>query len=99
MKHEYVYYNFVDVYDDKIFTKERANEWRDYIVASYTSVYEGMKERLDYSVPVEFSVNKSLLEETIIDAIIRMRKIVDSHNNSVENPNNTMNGVEIFFGN
>ncbi|MDO5151112.1 MAG: hypothetical protein Q4D76_17235 [Oscillospiraceae bacterium] len=32
-------------------------------------------------------MNKSLLEETIVDSIIGMRKIVDSRNNSVENPN------------
>lgn len=87
MKQEYVYYDFVDVYDDKVFTKERADEWKDYIVQSYKIVYDDMKSMLDNSSPIRFWVNKSLLEETIIDAIIGMRKIVDSSNNSVEDPN------------
>lgn len=87
MKKKYVYYDFVDVYDDDVFTRDKANEWRDYIVKAYESVYTEMKSKLDLSVPVQFSVNKSLLEESIIDAIIGMRKIVDSKNNSVEDPN------------
>lgn len=87
MSKKYVYYDFVDVYDDKIFTRDRANEWRSYIVEAYKSVYKGMRNKLDLSVPIQFSVNKSLLEESIIDAIIGMRKIVDSKNNSVEDPN------------
>ncbi|MDO5151111.1 MAG: hypothetical protein Q4D76_17230 [Oscillospiraceae bacterium] len=52
MNGKYVYYDFVDVYDDKIFTRERANEWREYIVDAYKSVYEEMRSRLDSSVPV-----------------------------------------------
>lgn len=87
MQKDFVYYDFVDVYDDKIFTHERGDEWKDYIVESYKSVYAKMKSRLDYSTPIQFSVNRSLLEETIIDAIIGMRKIITSDNNGVEDPN------------
>ena len=29
MQKDFVYYDFVDVYDDKIFTHERGNEWKD----------------------------------------------------------------------
>lgn len=86
MNRKSIYYDFVDVYDDKIFTKDRANKWRQYIVDAYKSVYCEMKRKLDLSVPIRFSVNKSLLEESIIDAIIGMRKIIDSKNNSVEDP-------------
>lgn len=87
MNEKYIFYDYVDVYDDKIFTKDRANEWRSYIVDAYKSVYTEMKAKLDMSVPIQLSVNKSLLEESIIDAIIGMRKIIDSKNNSVEDPN------------
>lgn len=83
----FVYYDYVDVLDDKVFTKERTDKWWDHIVDSYTIIYEEMVEKLDMECPIQFSVNRSLLEETIIDAIIGMRKIVDSSNNSVENPN------------
>ena len=87
MQKDYIYYDFVDVYDDKIFTHERGDEWKNYIIESYKSVYFKMKSCLDNSAPIKFSVNRSLLEEAIIDAIIGMRKIVKSDNNDVENPN------------
>ncbi len=84
---KYVEYDFVDVLDDEIFTLEKANEWNDYIVDNYKFIYEEFENVIDNVTPVEFTLNKMLLNETIIDAIIGMRKIVDSKNNSVEDPN------------
>ena len=82
-----VFYGAVEVYDDKIFTRERSHEWQQYIVAAYKSIYERMQNTIDPSCMISFYVDKALLEESITDAIIGMRKIIDSHNNSVEDPN------------
>ncbi len=84
---ECITYGYVDVLDDKVFTLSRANEWNDYIVDNYKLVFDRLKEIIDGTVPIKFSLNKLLLKETIVDAIIGMRKIVDSKNNSIEDPN------------
>ncbi len=84
---ECITYGYVEVLDDKVFTLDRANEWNDYIVDNYRLVFDRLKEIIDGSVPIKFSLNKMLLTETIVDAIIGMRKIVDSKNNSIEDPN------------
>lgn len=83
----FVYIKSIDIYDDKVFTKERTLEWGNHLLDAYEDVFSGLKEKIDPVCAVKFNINKSLLEETIIDAVIGMRKIIDSSFNSVEDPN------------
>lgn len=83
----FVYIKSVDVYDEEVFTVERTNEWKNHLINSYEDVFKGLKSKINSVFPIKFSVNESLLEETIVDAVIGMRKIVDSEFNAVENPN------------
>lgn len=58
-----------------------------HILECYVDIFEGLKSKLDYDSPVCFNLSLSLLDEVIVDAIIGMRKIVHSENNSVDDPN------------
>lgn len=84
---KFVYIKAIDVFDDSIFTRERADEWKTHILNSYKDVLKGLKRKIDNVFPIKFFVNPALLEETIIDAIIGMRKITDSQFSEVEDPN------------
>ncbi|MGN0486431.1 MAG: hypothetical protein ACI4GB_04290 [Acutalibacteraceae bacterium] len=83
----FVYIKSIDIYDDTVFTKERTLEWENHLLDSYEDVFLGIKAKIDPVSPVKFNINKALLDETIIDAVIGMRKITDSSFNSVEDPN------------
>lgn len=84
---ELVYYDYVSVFDENVFTQARADAWRSYLKNSYNSIFYEFQEIIDNSVPIQFYMNRALLDEVVVDAIIGMRKIVESNNNSVENPN------------
>ena len=84
---KFVYIKDIDVFDNKVFTRERANEWKDHILNTYDDVYSMLKRKIDNVFPISFFLNPALLDETIIDAIIGMRKITDSQFTEVENPN------------
>lgn len=86
MKDKYVFYGYVDIYDD-VFTEDRLYDWKKHIVESYKSIYKRLKSRVDLDSPIRFYLDHSLLDEVIVDASIGMKKITDSSFNSVENPN------------
>ena len=83
----FVYIAPVDIYDENVFTHKRINEWKNHLLDSYEDVFKGLKNRINSNFPIKFSLSKSLLDEIIIDAVIDMRKITDSHFNSIEDPN------------
>lgn len=83
----FVFLKDVPVYDDIVFTVERTNEWKNHIIDVYEDVFTKLKEKIDPSCSIKFSLNKSLLDETIVDAVIGMRKITDSKFNGIEDPN------------
>ena len=85
---KFVFLKSVDVYDEKVFTKERSHSWKEHILNSYEDVYNGLKTKMDETnAIIGFAINKPLLDEVIIDAIIGMRKITDSKYTSIEDPN------------
>lgn len=86
-KNRPVYYDYLDIYDDKVFTHERVNMWKSHLCDCYEDVYKGLKAKLDYSSPINFNLSISMLDEVLVDAVIGMRKVVTSDNNSVEDPN------------
>lgn len=82
-----VYFGFVDVADEKVFTKQRMREWEMNLRNAYADVLDEMQAKMSKESPIQFFMNFSLLEETVVDVVIGMRKIVNSDNNSVEEPN------------
>lgn len=87
MSDKYIYYDYLDIYDDKIFTEKRVNDWKQHLLNCYVDIYKGLQSKLDLDSPVCFNLSLSLLDEVLVDAVIGMRKIVDSENNTVDNPN------------
>lgn len=87
MSNQFVFLSPVTVYDDKIFTEQRAAEWKKHIRTAYNAIYRDLSDKLDNSTKVRFFVCKSLVDEVVVDAIIGMRKITDSRYNSIEDPN------------
>ena len=87
MKDRQVFYNYITVYDDNVFTRKKGTEWGQQLVNAYEKVFHALNEQMDKSSPVTFHISLSLVEEVIVDAIIGMRKITDSTNNDVKTPN------------
>ena len=83
----YVFLKLVDVYDDKVFTRARVKEWKKHVLDCYTDVYEGLKSKINMASPIKFFIDKELLDETFVDAIIDMRKITDTNLHEIEDPN------------
>lgn len=84
---EYVFLKLVDVYDDEIFTPDRVKEWKNHIVTCYKTTYNKLKSNIDNSSPISFFLDKNLLEEVFVDAIVDMRKITDTKLHDIEDPN------------
>lgn len=87
MDEKIIYYDYVNICDDKVFTKERLYKWEKHIVSSYEKVFKKIKEKMNADSPILFNLNLSLLYEVVIDAVIGMKKITESQYNSVEEPN------------
>ena len=74
MSNKFVFLDVVKVYDEEIFTRERAADWKQHIKSAYDCIFHGLKDKIDDSTQVRFFACKSLIDEVIIDAIIGMRK-------------------------
>jgi hypothetical protein len=87
--HKHVYFSFVDVIDndDGVFTESLVWQWHDHLLASFKEVFNIMKAKIDSISPISFFLNRALVEEVIADAIIGMKKVVDSGSHDVESPN------------
>ena len=84
---KFVFLSKVNVFDEKVFTRERTDEWMDHIIESYQNIYDEFAKSLTPDTFIRFFLCGNLLEEVIIDAVIGMRKITDSAFNSIEDPN------------
>lgn len=89
-----VFYGYVEVLDsddvdekNRYFTKERISDWERKLVVAYRDVYSRIKKQLNPDSPISFNISYSLLHEAVIDAVIGLRKITVSKNNSVDKPN------------
>lgn len=87
MQKKPVYFDFVNVSDKEVFTIEWIKKWERNLRNAYEDILNIIREKMALESPIQFFLNFSLLEEAVIDAIIGMRKITNSDNNSVENPN------------
>lgn len=87
MSENIVFFDYINVCDDDKFTEARVNEWRMQLKNAYADVYNKMKSIISHESPIQFFISRSLLDEVLVDAVIGMRKITTSENNSVEDPN------------
>jgi hypothetical protein len=82
-----VFLEKINVLDDEKFTEELFNKWKTHLINSYVAIYKEFKSKLDPCSGVLFFASKSLIEEVIIDAVIGLKKIIDSKTHEVEFPN------------
>ena len=87
MEDGHVFIGCINIYDGDLYTRRKAATWALQLIRSYRVVYQGLKEQLDPVCPISFQISKSLVDEAVIDAIIGLRKITDSTNNKVSEPN------------
>lgn len=87
MREKQVFYNYLTVYDDKVFTKQKGADWARCLLDAYEDVFHGLRNQMNKECPISFQISYSLLEETVADAVIGMRKITESENNKVKEPN------------
>lgn len=86
MGDEQVLFNFISVFDEE-FTEEKSDEWYDLLLDAYEDVYDSFERIKDPTSPISFFISPSLVHETVVDAVIGLRKITDSKNNGVKEPN------------
>ena len=86
MLDEFIFLNHIDVIDE-LFTKSILTEWRNNLIQAYKIVRSEIAEKFDSSFPLKFFISKSLLEDVIVDAVMGLKKIVNSPYNSVRFPN------------
>lgn len=86
MREKQVFYDYVSVFDE-VFTRKKGAEWANHLLNAYSDVYNDMRFQLNEESPVSFQISRSLLWEVIVDAVIGMRKITESDNNGVTQPN------------
>lgn len=81
-----IYFDKLAVADD-IFTKEKMLSWEQDLMESYESILKMFLSEMDPESPVAFAMNPSLLDDTIVDAVLGLKKITQSTNNTVDEPN------------
>jgi len=86
MHNKYIFLDVVSVLDEKVFTKETVKGWRDHLLNSYEIIFKLIKPQIDPVSCVKFFLSRDLVNEVITDAVIGMRKIVESVH-PIENPN------------
>ena len=86
MSDEQVFFNFINVFDED-FSEEKSEEWYDLLIDAYEDVYDSLEGIIDPTSPIDFFISPSLVHETVVDAVIGLRKITDSKNNDVKEPN------------
>lgn len=73
--------------EDEFFTKERIKDWRRLISECCRDVCVGLFNYLDVTSGISYFVNKALIDEAVFDAIIGLKKIINSTPNPVVKPN------------
>ena len=77
----------LEVLDDKFFTKDRYKEWYNLLLGFAVDSINLLREETGNINGIAFEVNTVMLHEAIYDAIVGMKTIVMSFNNTVEEPN------------
>ena len=86
MDDKQVFYNSITVFD-KDFTEEKSEEWYDLLLNAYEDVFDSFEGIISPDSPIDFFISPSLVHETVVDAVIGLRKITNSTNNGVKEPN------------
>ena len=87
MDNGHVFYGYIDIYDEKVYTPKLQALWGLQLFESYIEIYKQLKGQLNPASKLLFYADQSLIDEAVIDAIIGLRKITKSDNNAVDEPN------------
>lgn len=82
-----VFADALSVLDDKFFTEERFKEWYNMLLAFAVESINLLREETGNIKDVSYEVNTVLLHEVVYDAMIGLKTIVISDNNTVNEPN------------
>lgn len=81
-----VYFDMLSVKDD-FFTIDKMKAWEKALMVAYKSILEEILNAMDPVCSIAFSMNPSLLDDSIVDAVLGLKKITQSTNNTVGEPN------------
>lgn len=81
-----VYFDILTVADD-IFTLEKMQAWENALMVAYKEILNQILDEMDPSCRLSLAMNASLLDDTIVDAVLGLKKITQSTNNTVGEPN------------
>lgn len=81
-----VYFDRLTVADKK-FTTEKMSRWEKHLMTAYKEILEEILEEKDPVCQISFAMNPSLLDDAIVDAVLGLKKITQSSNNNVGDPN------------
>lgn len=81
-----VYFDNLEVADD-LFTEEIIYGWERALMTAYETILHDINEAKDPSCQVALAMNPSLLDDSIVDAVLGLKKITQSTNNTVDEPN------------
>ena len=81
-----VYFDKLDVADE-IFTVDKMDEWESDLMVAYHEILAAILDDKDASCDIRLAMNVSLLNDTIVDAVLGLKKITQSTNNTVGEPN------------
>lgn len=77
----------LSVLDDVFFTEERFREWYNILLNFASDAINILYDEIGNIDGVTFEINQVLLKEVIYDAIIGLKTIVVSDNNTIKEPN------------
>ena len=81
-----VYFDILKVADET-FTKEKMLSWEQDLMTAYKSILDMIESEMDPVCHIGFAINPSLLDDAIVDAVLGLKKITQSTNNTVDEPN------------
>ncbi len=82
-----VFADSLPVLDDEFFTEERFQEWYNTLLEFAGETINILREETGNISGISFEINTVLLQEVVYDAMIGLKTIVISDNNTVKAPN------------
>lgn len=80
-----VYFDILKVADET-FTKEKMLSWEQDLMTAYKSILDMIENEMDPVCHIGFAINPFLLDDAIVDAVLGLKKITQSTNNTNADP-------------
>lgn len=87
MSSESVFADMLPVLDNDFFTEDRFKEWYNMLLSFAGESINLLREETGNIDGISFEINTVLLKEVVYDAIVGLKTIVISENNTIEAPN------------